>query len=291
MSIGRLLQLALPLSIGLTVFAFALVVQREDGWRLWRHPGQLARSMLAMHVLMPAVAIALAWFFDLEPAVEVALIALAASPVSPLVPSSEVKAGGHASYAVALLFASALLVIVSVPVTMWVAGRIFRVDVHIPMRPVLTMALVTILVPVVIAVVAHGLIGHHTAQRVSRIVVKIAGVLIILAFLPIVLGSFGDVITVLGNGTLIAITFQVVWGLLAGHALGGPAHNEHTVLAMSTACRHPAVAMAIGAAVAPGQPQVPAAVLIYLVVSSLAAKLYGKWDDRRHPSPTRAVPA
>ena len=53
-----------------------------------RRPALLARSLLAMYVLMPIVAVALAVAFDLIPSVEIALLALAVSPVPPLLPPS-----------------------------------------------------------------------------------------------------------------------------------------------------------------------------------------------------------
>ena len=47
----------------------------------------------------------------------------------------------------------------------------------------------------------------------------------------------------IGNGTLIAIIVFIIVGFGVGHVLGGPDPDHSVVLAMSTACRHPAVAL------------------------------------------------
>ena len=45
---------------------------------------------------------------------------------------------------------------------------------------------------------------------------------------------------------MAAIALMVVVGLGIGHVCGGPARKNRRVLAMATATRHPALAMAIG---------------------------------------------
>ena len=72
-------------------------------------------------------------------------------------------------------------------------------------------------------------------------------------------------------------------GLAAGHLLGGPDPENRTVLALSTAPRHPGVAIALAAATFPDQKLAPAAVLRYLLVSAVATKFYLVWNARQHP--------
>ena len=144
MGIAGLIRISLPLSVGLTVFAFGLIVRREDGWYLRRHPAQLARSILALHLITPAIALALALAFDLDPAVEIALIALAVSPVSPFIPWMEMKAGGRESYLAALLFGTALLAVGMVPLLLHLVGLAFPGPATVPTGLVLNTVLSTI---------------------------------------------------------------------------------------------------------------------------------------------------
>ena len=92
---------------------------------LFRQPGKLAPSLLSMNVLMPVVAALIAALFDLHAPVEIALISLAVSPVPPVLPKKQLKAGGHTSYVFGLLVAAALLAVVFVPVAVDVLGRVF----------------------------------------------------------------------------------------------------------------------------------------------------------------------
>jgi hypothetical protein len=80
----------------------------------------------------------------------------------------------------------------------------------------------------------------------------------------------------------------VVVGLAAGHLLGGPDAEDRTVLALSTASRRPAIAMAIAHTNFPEQTLAMAAVLLYLIVDAIVALPYLNWTKRRHaPGPDR----
>jgi BASS family bile acid:Na+ symporter len=90
----------------------------------------------------------------------------------------------------------------------------------------------------------------------------------------------------IGNGTVLVFLLFAATGVLVGHLLGGPRPDDRTVLALSTASRHPAMAIAIGAAAFPSQQLVPAAVMLYLLASIVATAPYSAW--RRHQRATAA---
>ena len=101
MTIAQLIPLAIQVSMGLIVLSIGLQVSPADMAPLLRRPGYLVRAVLAMNVFMPVLAMVLAMAFDLNPAVEGALIALALAPVPPILPNKELKAGGLGSSIVA----------------------------------------------------------------------------------------------------------------------------------------------------------------------------------------------
>jgi bile acid:Na+ symporter, BASS family len=287
MKLAELIRLALPLSIALTVFAFGLVARREDGWSLRRHRWLGLKSLLALDVVMPLLAVGIAAAARLEPSLEVALVALSVSPVSPLVPRKEVAAGGRDNYAVALLFGSALFAGPFLTLAIHLLGEAFEREVTVPLMVVLNTVLVTVLGPLIAAVVARALVPHDLLSRMAPAVRRVATVLLVLAFLPVALVAARDVPFLIGNGSLAAIGALVLGGLVAGHLLGGPARSDRTVLAFSTATRHPAVAIAIGTAAAPEEEHLTTAVILYVVVSSIASTLYVAWSERtkKHPRP------
>ena len=95
MDLKQLIVLALQLSVVSIVFSFGLRSTLDDVLYLWRHPGLLLRSVLAVLVIMPVVAVVLTRMFSFRDTVEIALIALAISPMPPLLPKKEIKAGGR----------------------------------------------------------------------------------------------------------------------------------------------------------------------------------------------------
>ena len=71
-------------------------------------------------------------------------------------------------------------------------------------------------------------------------------------------------------------------GLAIGHWLGGPSAEHRLVLALSTAIRHPAIALAIAKANSPDEPQLGATITLYLLVSLLIGIPYQIWQKRRN---------
>ena len=70
MDLKQLVVLALQVSVVCTVVGFGLRTTVHDLLYLVRRPGLLARSFLAMFVIMPVVAVLLARLFDFRPTVE-----------------------------------------------------------------------------------------------------------------------------------------------------------------------------------------------------------------------------
>jgi bile acid:Na+ symporter, BASS family len=95
--------------------------------------------------------------------------------------------------------------------------------------------------------------------------------------------------SLIGNGTVLLCLIFAAIGVFVGHLLGGPHANDRAVLALSTAARHPAMAIAIGAAAFPSQKLVPAAVVLYLLASIVVTLSYTAWH--RVPRGTTARPS
>jgi BASS family bile acid:Na+ symporter len=84
----QVIMLALQVSILATVFGFGLKAKRGDLLYLWRQPRLLVRSLLAMYLAMPLVALAFVSIFDLPMNVKIVLVALSIAPLPPLFPSA-----------------------------------------------------------------------------------------------------------------------------------------------------------------------------------------------------------
>ena len=279
MTLQDLILLALKSSIFLSVFAIGLVSRVGDTLFLLSRPGLLLRSVLAINVVMPLVAAAMAWWFDLPVSVEVALVALAVSPVPPLLPKKQVKAHGESSYAIGLLVGVALVAILFVPIAVELLGLAFKLPVHMDPWPIAKLVFATVLAPLLAGVIVRR-IEPGLAARFARPVGHIANIVLVLCFLVVLATAWPAIAKLAGTGAFWAVAAFVGAGLAVGHLLGGPDPNDRTVLALAAATRHPGVAMAIASANYPGQKEVMPAFLLYVVAGAILAIPYVMWRKR-----------
>jgi BASS family bile acid:Na+ symporter len=273
MTLATLATLMMQASIVLTVAALGLHARRGDVRSLLADRGRLASSLLAMHLVMPLLAVGVAVAFDLHPAVEVALVALSVSPVPRGRPWRGVGGGGRASYAVGLAVVSAVLAVVIVPAAVSLVASHVGSQGHLAASAVARLVASTVLVPVAVGVALRRL-ARGFVDRVARPAVRLSALLFTTATLLVVAASLRSIVPLIGNGTLLAITLFLVAGLATGHLLGGPAREDRVVLALSTASRHPGVAAAAGAALAPGETRVLAAIVLYLLMDRVLSSAY-----------------
>lgn len=280
MSIATLILLAIQLSLALLVFSIGLAATVGDATYLFRRPRLLIRSLLSMNVVMPLFAAMLAASFDLRPVVKASLVLLAISPLPPIFPKKALKAGGEFSYTIGLLVAATLIAIVFIPLALELLQRAF--DIPLQMSPAAVVALVlwNLLLPLAIGIAIHRL-APGFAERAGKPIAQIAGIVLLVALLLIVVRVWPAMMSLIGKRTVVAMVVFALVGLAAGHLLGGPNPENRTVLALSTATRHPGIAIAIASANFPDQKLAPAAILLYLLVSGIVSRPYLAWTKRR----------
>jgi bile acid:Na+ symporter, BASS family len=281
MSAADLVQLAVPVSLGLIVVALGMRCSLGEATYLVREPGLLLRSVLSMNVLLPAVAVALAVFTPISMPAKVALIALAVSPVPPILPNKEFKLVTREDYVYGLLVTTSILSIVLIPLTLSLIrvalDRDFRIDAGAVARSVAF----SVLVPLAVGMLLR-LLFPSWAERFRNGIGMAGNILLLLALVPIAVAGWPLFATLVGDGTLMVCIGLTLIGLAIGHWLGGPNEDDRSVLALSTASRHPGVAVAIGTTLFPGDKKVAMAVLLFLVVATLASAPYSAWRKRRH---------
>jgi BASS family bile acid:Na+ symporter len=276
------LELALQASIILTVVGFGLSATLPEATYLFRHPARLARTALAMNVIMPAIAAVAATWFELPHTVAIALVALTVSPVPPMVQRNQVAAGGRMNYVVGLMVAMSVLAVVLVPLTVAILDRIFGTQGVVHPWTVAKIVGTTVLIPFALALALRHF--FPAVQRASKLVITIATGLLVVTAGALIVGLWPTMRLYIGNGTLLMAAALAAVGLGVGHALGGPDPADRTVLAMSTASRHPAVALAIATSgVNPDKRAEIAVVLLYLVVATVLSVPYQKWRARSAP--------
>jgi BASS family bile acid:Na+ symporter len=271
----------LQLSILLTVCSLGLQASLADATSLFRRPSLLFRSLLAMNFFMPLFAVSVAATFPLHPAVKIALVCLAVSPVPPILPRAQMKLGGSSHYVCGLLVSAALLSIILVPLTIELLSRIFGRDVRITPGAVAKIMATSVLLPLALGMLIRRF-APGLAQRTSLPLSAIAFLLLVASAAVLLTVSLPGIAALIGNGTVLAIAMFAVVGIAVGHWMGGPDPADRSVLALATASRHPGLALAIAGANFPGQRQtVIAALLLYLLVKAVVLIPYNSWQKHR----------
>lgn len=284
MTIAELVPIALRSSIFGIVLALGLHTTLSEATWVLRKPKPLLLGLVSMFVVMPIVAAGLAYTLDLTPAVKVALVALAFSPVPPILPKKEFKAGAGRDQVMGLLVAASVLSIAVVPLGVNLVTRAFGLEGSVAPATIAAIVWSTVLLPLVVGIVGRRLLPD-LAEKIADPLMKVATLLLVVGLLPILITSLPAMGSLIGEGTLAAMAVFVVIGLMTGHVLAGERGDHRTVLALSTATRHPGVALAIAASVAPETPMVAPAVLLYLLVGALLSGVYLAIRRKRESAP------
>jgi BASS family bile acid:Na+ symporter len=280
-TLQQLIPLALRTSLLLIVFAIGLDATFHDAAYLLKRPKLLLRSLAAIAVIVPAFAALMIAAFPLTPVVKAGIVLMAVSPFPPIVPGKEIKMGGRESYVYGLLVAVSILAIVTVPLTVALLGAVFSKNVAISPGAVARLVLISVILPLAIGMAVRR-IAPFLAKRMGPIISTFANITLIIGVLPLLIMVWPAILHLLGNGTILAIIAVVVVGFLAGHLLGGPDPRDRAVLAISSASRHPGIALLIAGVNFP-EPGVKAAILLFLIVGLIVSIPYQIWCKRRYP--------
>ena len=278
---------ALQLSIFLSMLTIGMGSSVSDLRSLLGQPSRLARSLVAINVLGPAIAIGVCKAFSLHPAIIIGLMTLSVAPVSNLFVQSMVPLPepGRAAYAYGLFFASAVLSVILTPLAVDVIQAIFGGDAHVTSLAAAQVVLSSVLLPLGI--------GLFVGRRWPASNQLISGIRNVSTFVLIVCGGFiiarGSSLVgpIVREGALTAIVLITLLWLAAGHLLGGPTDDDRTVLAHATVSRHPGVAIVV--ATLTDERLAPIGVLVAALVSSLAVVPYTLWRKRRRSSAALAA--
>jgi bile acid:Na+ symporter, BASS family len=286
MDLRQLVILGLQVSILFTVFSFGLNATVRDVQYLLQRPGLLVRSLLSVLIIMPLLAVVMTRVFDVRATAEIALVALAISPVPPLLPNRESKGGGHQSYGIALMAVLAVLALVTIPLSVAILGRITGHSFSGNAPAVGRLVLITTVVPLAAGMAVRAL-WPTTAARLEKPVALVGKVLLILGGLALLAGAWRAVLAATGEGAVLAFIGFVVAGFVIGDFMGRPRPEHSIVLGLASACRHPAIALSLASANFPDE-RFGGTILLYLLLNVIVGVFYLAWHRRRTAAPATA---
>ena len=278
-TVRQFLPLLLQISLALIVAAVGLQARWRDLARLLSTPARLMRAVLAVNVVVPVVAILMTMILPIAPAVKAGIIVMAVSPLAPFAPGKMIKSGADASGVVGLYFALIALAVVLVPATLELLSRIFPADASLPVGSIARFLFISVFLPLA-AGLAIASILPGSAQRIAH-AADLAGKLLLLPIVILLLyKAGGPMLSLIGDGTVIAIVVIVAAALVAGHFLGGPEPDQALALATAAATRHPGIAALIAHRNF-DDPRVIPAILLFLFTSMFVSAIYMALRRRR----------
>ena len=276
MSIVEGLLLGLKVSIGLLVLAIGLNARVTHILTLFRQPGLLLRSLLAMYVLVPLVAVMLVWLPGISPGSQLALIVLAISAGAPLLPR-KLQFLNRDRWIFSLMVITSLFAIAIVPLWIFIIGLLLGVHSTLAISEVSSMLGKIFFLPMIIGMLFHWQ-RPAFSERFARLILRwvspglVACVLLLLALQWRLLLEAGWPL-------LLALALLSLAALFIGHVMGGPHLDGRVTLALACVKRQAGVAILVSAAV-PG-PRTEVFVAAYLVTSSLISLPYLKIQKYR----------
>lgn len=270
---------ALPLILQVSVIALVLAIGMDstmsDLTYLLRRPRLLVRSLVAMYVAVPLVALTMVKTLELPMGVEVALLVLAVSAGAPLLPR-KVMHLGEGGYIFSLVVVSSLLAIITVPAWVAVLAPLFGRTSSLAPGDVAPVVLRSFVAPLALGMLLRGLAPRWLESASDRLIEITGGVVAIcaLAFLA----TRWTVLKEAGWSALLTLGGMSLAALVIGHLLGGPDPDDRTALAVACSTRHLGIAVLVAASVPGGMTA--ALVLAYLVASAAVTIPYLRWRRR-----------
>ena len=270
------LLLTLKLAVGLLIFAIGLGSTLQDLTYLWRRPGLMIRSLLAMYIIVPAIAFAMVKVLDLPPAVTAALLVLAVSAGAPLLPR-KLSSFGDDAYVFSLTVTSSLLAVVLVPTWVALLSRHFHVSTELPPAVVAAAIAKSFLLPLAIGMIVRAAWLKDRGDRIADRLIRLGGLAMTIAGV-LLLVLHWDILPKMGWRAMSTLVALMLAALVTGHLLGGPEEDGRTALGIACATRHVGVAVLVATSF-PG-PQTSVLIAAYVVAAAAVSIPYLRWRRR-----------
>lgn len=278
MDVKALISIAVQGSLVLVVFSIGLQAKWSDLPYVFGKPKLLARGIFVVNVLVPVTAVLMCLVLPIAMPTKGGIILMALSPMCPLALGKMFKSAQE-KFAVGMYVGLLLAAVLIVPASAALLSMLFGHDVSVPVKAINRLVLSSVLLPLILGITVASL-WSGLSTGVPTILTRVA----YLVLLPIVLlflyRSGGAILSLIGDGTLIAIVVTLATGLLGGHLLGGPEPEHRIALAEAAATRHPGIAALIVHRHF-DNPRVMLAVVLFLLTSVLASAVYVRWAKKR----------
>lgn len=166
--------IVLPI-LTLLMFDLGLTLRFEDFCKVFRRPWPIAVALVGQLVLLPLIALGLAWAFNLTPVFFIGLILIACCPGGSSSNIFSKLAGGDVALSVILTALSSIITLFTIPLIMSWATRIVgeSVGITLPVGNLIKQNLLLMLLPVLVGIGIHY-IWPDAAGRIDKVLSRLA---------------------------------------------------------------------------------------------------------------------
>lgn len=271
--LGPLVAVAVPLA------SFVTGLRSADPFWLWRRPRLLARSLLAILVVVPIVEVVLVELISpsaiVRAGITISILSVGVGPPNLMKRMKESRE--VARYEVGLNVTLMLASVLYLPLAVAIHGAAYHHELSLGWSRVALVVLRQALLPFVAgAAVARWL--PKLASPLDRHGPRVVVVAILIVVVVALLATWRNLLD-LGAAGWLTCTIAAMFAILIGHLAGGPAHETRTVLALFSAMRFPALAVLLASIVPSGAKLIPV-VLAYIISSAAMVAVYSMSDVR-----------
>jgi len=166
--------IVLPI-LTLLMFDLGLSLKFEDFGKVFRHPWPIVVALAGQLVLLPLIALGLAWAFKLTPVFFIGLVLIACCPGGSSSNVFSKLAGGDVALSVTLTALSSVITLFTIPLVMSAATSLVgeSVGISLPVGNLVKQNLLLMLLPVLLGIGLHYA-WPRVAEKTDRVLARLA---------------------------------------------------------------------------------------------------------------------
>ncbi len=234
MELAKFIQIGLPVSLALIMFSMGLTLRVDDFRQVLQRPRAFSVGLAAQLLLVPLIALLIAWLFSLPPLLAVGLLVLSFSPGGTTSNLFSYLARGDVALSVALTAVASFITPFTIPLlTEWALraqlgeGR----EIVMPLGMTMGRLLLVGLLPVIIGMLWRGL-RPMLADRVQLFVHRLSILLfsaVIVAIIAQQWERMPDFLARVGGASMVMILLAILVGWLVARVAGLGRRQTKTV--------------------------------------------------------------
>ncbi|WP_375177377.1 bile acid:sodium symporter family protein [Marinobacter mobilis] len=249
MESGPLISIGLPLSLFIIMVGIGMTLTLRDFHQVTVNPRGMVVGTVAQIMLMPLVALGLAWMLGLAPAIAVGLVIIAACPGGTTSNLFVLLARGNVALSILLTVTASLITILTLPFFTNYALQLHfgsGAEISLPVGKTIVMLVGVVLLPVALGMIVRTR-APALAIRAEKLVSLFGGLVLAVLILGLLYGirdRIGELAAQAGLAALLLNVGGIVVGIVTSR-LAGLSQRESLSVAMELGIKNGTIALMV----------------------------------------------